>query len=116
MWSMLHRLPSESSTLEKTMQLGSAAIIIFEHVYHLLEQQRSLEQQSVRPLRVALHQYMVSPNAVAVREAVSSAAHAYEAGFSRWIPGSTKRSQKKAELIDAITDVVLQHRLSIPEV
>jgi len=54
---------------------------------------------------------MASPNAAAVREALSSAIRTYEAGFSRWIPGSVKRSQKKADLIKAITEVVLKHRL-----
>ncbi|KAG2037940.1 hypothetical protein BDR03DRAFT_955933 [Suillus americanus] len=98
------------------MQLGSAAVIIFEHTFHLLEQRRNLEQGSVRPLRVAVQQYMASPNAAAVREAMSSVAHAYEAGFSRWISGSAKRSQKKAELIDTIIEVVLQHRLPTPGV
>jgi hypothetical protein len=98
------------------VQLGSAAVIIFEIVFHLLEHQRYPQQEPVRPLRVALQQYMASPNAAAVREALSSAIHTYEAGFSRWIPGSAKRSQKKADLIQAINEVVLQHRLPIPEV
>lgn len=106
------------------MQLGSAAVIIFENTYYLLEQrrhrllgqQRHLEQESFRPVRVALQQYIASPNATAVREALSSAIHTYEAGFSQWIPGSTKSSQKKAGLINTIIEVVLQHRLAIPEV
>jgi len=67
-------------------------------------------QESVRPVRVALQQYMASPNAAAVRETLSSAVHTYEAGFSWWIPGSDKCS-KKAELINTIIEVVLQHRL-----
>ncbi|KAG2131489.1 hypothetical protein BD769DRAFT_1386707 [Suillus cothurnatus] len=56
---------------------------------------------------------MASPNAAAVREALSSAIHTYEAGSSRWIVGSAKRSQKKADLIKAITEIVLQHRLQV---
>ncbi|KAG1770549.1 hypothetical protein EV702DRAFT_1281833 [Suillus placidus] len=118
MWSTLRFSPSGSSTLEKIMQLGSAAVIIFENAFYILDQQRYLEQpeESVRPVRVALQQYLVSPNAAAVREALSSAVHTYEAGFSQWIPGSAKRSQKKAELIDTIIEVVLQHRLPRPEV
>ncbi|KAG1837287.1 hypothetical protein DFJ58DRAFT_749540 [Suillus subalutaceus] len=107
------------------MQLGSAAVIIFENTFclweqrrqhRLLDQQHPLELESVRPVRVALQQYIASPNAAAVREALSSAVHTYEAGFSQWIPGSTKSSQKKAELINTIIEVVLQHRLPIPEV
>jgi len=69
------------------------------------------EWESVHPVPVAFQQYMASPNAAAIRVALSSAIHAYEAGFSRWIPGSAKRSQKKADLIKTITEVVLQHRL-----
>jgi hypothetical protein len=114
-WSALRLSSSESSTLEKIVQLGSAAVIIFENVFHLQERQR-YQQEPVHPLRVALQQYMASPNAAAVREALSSAIHTYEAGFSQWIPGSAKRSQKKADLIQAITEVILQHRLPIPEV
>lgn len=99
------------------MQLGSAAVIVFENAFYLFEQQRyRSEQQSVRSLRVALQQYMASPNAVAVRDALSSAVHTYEAGFSKWIPRSAKHSQKKVELIDAIVEIVLQHRLPRPEV
>jgi hypothetical protein len=102
--------------LEKIAQLGSAAVIIFENVFHLLELRRYPQREPVRPIRVALQQYMASPHAAAVREALSSAIHTYEAGSSRWRVGSAKRSQKKADLIKAITEIVLQHRLPIPEV
>ncbi|KAG2059309.1 hypothetical protein BDR06DRAFT_949341 [Suillus hirtellus] len=58
---------------------------------------------------------MASPNAVAVREALSSAISKYEAGLSRWRPGTAKRSQKE-ELINTILEVVLRYRLPPPEV
>ncbi|KAG2115646.1 hypothetical protein BD769DRAFT_1752344 [Suillus cothurnatus] len=74
------------------------------------------ELMSVHPIRVALQQYTVSPNAAAVRVALSSAVHTYEIGFSRWIAGSVKHSHKKADLIKTITEVVLSHRLPIPGV
>ncbi|KAG1758654.1 hypothetical protein EDD22DRAFT_849811, partial [Suillus occidentalis] len=95
---------SESSALEKIMQLGSAAVIIFENAFYLSDQQRhGLERKSsVHPVRVALRQYIASPNAAAVREALSSAIHTYETGSSRWITGSVTHSQKKAELIEII--------------
>ncbi|KAG2037864.1 hypothetical protein BDR03DRAFT_956418, partial [Suillus americanus] len=112
MWSRLRLLPPASSRLEKVVQLGSAAVIIFENTFYLLDRHRYLEQESVRPLRVALQQYMASPNAAAVRETLSSAVHTYEAGFSQWIPGSGKRSQEKAKLIATIIETVLQHCLS----
>ncbi|KIK34686.1 hypothetical protein CY34DRAFT_812769 [Suillus luteus UH-Slu-Lm8-n1] len=110
--------PSKSSSLEKIMQLGSAAIIIFEHAFYLSEQQhyRVEQEPSVRPVRVALEQYIASPNAAAVREALSSAVRPYEAGSSRWIAGSAKHSQKKEDLIETITQVILQHRLPRPNV
>ncbi|KAG1758675.1 hypothetical protein EDD22DRAFT_956642 [Suillus occidentalis] len=108
---------SKSSTLEKIMQLGSAAIIIFENAFYHLEQQhyRVEQEPSAHPVRVALEQYIASPNAIAVREALSSAIRTYEAGSSRWIPGSAKHSQKKADLIETIIEVVLQHRLPRPD-
>ncbi|KAG1840666.1 hypothetical protein C8R48DRAFT_838266 [Suillus tomentosus] len=116
MWSML-RLGfslSGSSKLERIMQLGSAAVIIFENAFYLWSQQRpGLEQESVYPVRVALQQYIASPNAAAVRDAMSSAVRTYEAGFSHLIPGSANRSQKKAELIDTIFEIVSQHRLHL---
>ncbi|KAG2059314.1 hypothetical protein BDR06DRAFT_949349 [Suillus hirtellus] len=119
MWSTL-RLgfsPSESSKLEKIMQLGSAAVIIFENALYLWSQHRlTPEQEPVYPVRVALQRYMVSPNATAVRETMSSALRTYEASFSHQIPGSPKYSQNKADLINTIFEIVLQHRLPTPEV
>ncbi|KIK37748.1 hypothetical protein CY34DRAFT_442700 [Suillus luteus UH-Slu-Lm8-n1] len=117
-WSTLRFSTSESSALEKIMQLGSAAVIIFENAFYLSDQQRyGLERKSsVHPVRVALRQYIASPNAAAVREALSSAIHTYETGSSRWITGSATHSQKKAELIEIIMKVILQHSLPRPEV
>jgi hypothetical protein len=114
MWSALRHLPPESSTLGQIMQFSSAALIVFENAFYLVDEQQG--RMSVRPVCVALQQYMASPNAAAVRAALSPAIHTYEAGFSRWIPGSAKHSQKKADLINTITEVVLQHRLPIPGV
>ncbi|KAG2755146.1 hypothetical protein P692DRAFT_20719146, partial [Suillus brevipes Sb2] len=115
LWSTLRFLacpPFESSTLEKTIQFGSAAVIIFENAFYLLDHQRYLKQEpSVCPVRVALQQYIASPNVAAVREALSSAVRTYEAGVSQWIVESAKHSQKKADLIRTIIEVVLQHRL-----
>ncbi|KAG1769395.1 hypothetical protein EDD22DRAFT_967014 [Suillus occidentalis] len=94
-----------------------AAVIIFETAFYLLDHQRYLKQEPpVRPIRVALQQYIASPNVAAVREALSSAVRAYEAGFSQWIVGSAKHSQKKMDLIEIVIEVVLQHRLPRPNV
>jgi hypothetical protein len=100
------------------MQLGAAAVIVFEHAFYLSDQQyyKVEREPSVRSVRAALQRYIASPNAAAVREALSSAIHIYEAGIPRWIAGSSKNSQKKAELIKTIIEVVLQHRLPRPEV
>ncbi|KAG2752933.1 hypothetical protein P692DRAFT_20292559 [Suillus brevipes Sb2] len=38
MWSTLRFSLSESSTLKKIMQLGSAFVIIFENAFYLLDQ------------------------------------------------------------------------------
>jgi Arc/MetJ family transcription regulator len=114
MWSALRHLPPESSTLGQIMQFSSAALIVFENAFYLVDEQQG--RMSVRPVYAALQQYMASPNAAAVRAALSPAIHTYEAGFSRWIPGSAKHSQKKADLINTITEVVLQHRLPTPGV
>jgi hypothetical protein len=115
MWSTLRLSPSGSSPSEKIIQLGSAAVIIFENAFYLWDQRRYFEQPE-HPVRVALRQYIASPNAAAVREALSSASHAYEANISRWTAWSTKRSQKKAELMNTVVEVVLHHRLPTPEV
>ncbi|KAG2737943.1 hypothetical protein P692DRAFT_20842236 [Suillus brevipes Sb2] len=99
------------------MQLGSAAIIVFENAFYLSDQQHyRVELESfVPPVRVALEQYIASSNAAAVQEALSSAVRTYEAGFSQWIAGSAKHSQKKTDLIETIIKVVLQHRLPRPD-
>lgn len=105
-----------SSTLEKIIQLASAVVIIFEHAFYLWDQKTYHVQGPDHPVCIALQQYMASPNVAAVKEALNSAVHTYEAGFAQWIPGSAKRSQKQAGLIETITRVVLQHRLPRPEV
>ncbi|KIK36812.1 hypothetical protein CY34DRAFT_491747 [Suillus luteus UH-Slu-Lm8-n1] len=117
MWSTLRFLPSELSTLEKIMQLGSAAVIIFENTFYLLDQRRYLKQESsVHLVHVALQQYISSPNAAAVREALNSTVHTYEAGSSQWIAELAKHTQKKADLIETVAENVLKHRLPRPEV
>ncbi|KAG2059307.1 hypothetical protein BDR06DRAFT_967855 [Suillus hirtellus] len=63
-----------------------------DYVAWFCQQRPGLEQ----PVRVALQQYIASPNAAAVRDAMGSAVRTYEAGFSHLLPGSAKRSQKKA--------------------
>ncbi|KAG2150426.1 hypothetical protein DEU56DRAFT_908677 [Suillus clintonianus] len=110
MWSTLRSLDSGSSTLENIVQFGSAAVIILEHAFHLWDQQFNAHQESVHPVSVALQQYMVSPNAAAAREALSSVIHTYQA-HSRSIAGLIHRSRKKEQFINTVIDVILQHRL-----
>ncbi|KAG1758698.1 hypothetical protein EDD22DRAFT_1052390, partial [Suillus occidentalis] len=71
---------------------------------------------SVHPVRVALQQFLASPNAAAVREALSSAVQTYEAGSPRWIAGSAGHTQKKADLIETVYETVIKHYLPRPEV
>lgn len=106
-------MTSGLSPLENIVQFSSAAVIIFEHSFYLFYRQRYL--RSVHPVRVALQRYMASPHAAAVREAVSIAVRAYQGNPSIWralLP--FERSQRKAELIKTILEVILQHRLPRP--
>ncbi|KAG2045971.1 hypothetical protein BDR06DRAFT_245533 [Suillus hirtellus] len=57
-----------------------AAAIIFEHSFYVFDRQRYLQDgQTCDPsFYVGLEQYIASPHAVAVKEAVSAAVQAYE--------------------------------------
>ncbi|KAG2081769.1 hypothetical protein BD769DRAFT_1546852 [Suillus cothurnatus] len=98
------------SLLENLVQFSAAAVIIFEHSFYLFYQKRYF--RSDHPVRTALQRYMASPHAIAVREAISTAVRAYQGNPSIWralLP--FERSQRKAELIKTILEVILQHRL-----
>ncbi|KAG1813435.1 hypothetical protein EV424DRAFT_1557542 [Suillus variegatus] len=58
----------------------SAAVIIFEHSFYIFDKRRYLQdmQESDPSFHVALKQYMASPHAATVRQAVSAAVQAYE--------------------------------------
>ncbi|KAG2125469.1 hypothetical protein DEU56DRAFT_567358 [Suillus clintonianus] len=75
---------SGSSPMETHVQLSSAAVIIFEHSFYIFDKRRRLQdrQKSVSSVHVALEQYMASPHATAVRDAVNTAVHAYEEAVS----------------------------------
>ncbi|KAG2040186.1 hypothetical protein BDR03DRAFT_145275 [Suillus americanus] len=111
-----------------------AAIIIFEHSFHIFDKQRYLQnqQESVPPLDIALERYIASPHATAVREAVSAAVQTYQAAktaaytykgkspaqmakslFERF-QQKDKKYLAKAELINAILEITLNHRLPRP--
>ncbi|KAG2105515.1 uncharacterized protein F5147DRAFT_775289 [Suillus discolor] len=77
--SRLLSVASNSSPLENIVQLISAAVIIFEHSFDIFDKRRYLQDEESDPsFYVALEQYMASPHAAAVREAVNTAVHAYE--------------------------------------
>ncbi|KAG1895374.1 uncharacterized protein F5891DRAFT_671461 [Suillus fuscotomentosus] len=78
--SRLLSVISSSSPLENIVQLGSAAVIIFENSFYVFDKRHHLqgEEESVPSFYVALEQYMASPHAAAVREGVSAAVQAYE--------------------------------------
>ncbi|KAG1858735.1 hypothetical protein DFJ58DRAFT_294615 [Suillus subalutaceus] len=80
MGSRLLSAASGSSSLGKIVQLSSAAVIILEHSFYIFEKRRYPRDKpdSVPSCLVALEQYMASPHAVAVREAVGAAVQAFE--------------------------------------
>ncbi|KAG2030121.1 hypothetical protein BDR03DRAFT_975028, partial [Suillus americanus] len=118
-----------------------AVVVIFEHSFYIFDKRRHLQdqQESVPSFYVALEQYVASPHAAAVREAVGAAVQTYEEAVTtathayeeavRTLPtwkaklpfGRSKaRSQKekqslcsqaKAELIKTILEITLNHRL-----
>ncbi|KAG2336455.1 hypothetical protein BDR05DRAFT_1005870 [Suillus weaverae] len=61
---------------------------------------------------------MSSPSAAAVRDALSTSVHKYQANSSPWKAKfknrHLERSQRKAELINTILELTLQHRLPKP--
>jgi len=84
MWLTLFSVAFGSSPLENIVQLSAAATIIFEHSFYIFDKRRYIQgqQKSVPSFYVALEQYMASPHAVTVREAVSVAVQAYEAAVT----------------------------------
>ncbi|KAG2135107.1 hypothetical protein DEU56DRAFT_913476 [Suillus clintonianus] len=100
-----------------------AAMIVFEHSFYIFDKRRYLQnqQQSVPYITDALEQYMASPHAAAVREAVSAAVYTYREGLSTWkarLPFQSskrsQRSQKKGDLVKTILEITLQYRLPRP--
>jgi hypothetical protein len=84
MQSRLFSVAFGSSPLENILQLSSAAVIVFEHSFYIFDKSSHLQdqQKSVPSFYVALEEYMESPHAAAVREAVSAAVQAYEAAVT----------------------------------
>ncbi|KAG1810431.1 uncharacterized protein HD556DRAFT_1320389 [Suillus plorans] len=142
--SRLLSAASHSSPLENVVQLISAVVIIFEHSFYIFDKRRYLQdkQESGSSFHVALEQYMTSPHAATVREAVKAvrtAVYPYQGKLPSWITklpfGSFKRKAKeakeyfewsqatekislcsraKAELIEAVLEIVINHRLPRP--
>ncbi|KAG1810497.1 uncharacterized protein HD556DRAFT_1436232 [Suillus plorans] len=112
--SKLPSVASCSSPLEDIVQVISAAVIIFEHSFYIFDNQRHY-WNSDPSFYVALEQYISSPHAGAVMKAVSDAVHAYEKAVAT--SGKEKESScssAKAQLIDAVLEITLNHRLSRP--
>jgi hypothetical protein len=129
-----------SSPLENIVQLISAVAIIFECSFYIFDKRRYLQnqQKSAPSFYVALDQYMASPHAASVREAVSIAVQAYEAAvrtlptwraklpferFKKKVKEGSERSkeeieslcsQAKAELIKTVLETTLNLRLARP--
>ncbi|KAG2115599.1 hypothetical protein BD769DRAFT_1673124 [Suillus cothurnatus] len=128
MRSKLFSVAYGSSPLENIVQLISAVVIIFEHSFYIFDKRRYLQDQQefVPSFYVALEQYILSPHATAVREAVSLAVHAYQEAMKISVQGKIiawmakllfERSQEekaKAELTKTILEISLIHRLPRP--
>jgi hypothetical protein len=129
---------SGSSPLENTVQLSSgesrgyvalnlliidnlAAVIIFEHSFYIYDKRRHLQdqQESAPSFNVALEQYIASPHAAVIREAVRVAVHTYQQTSSTWkakLPfghflKKENKSAQKMELIKTILEITLEHCL-----
>ncbi|KAG2131592.1 uncharacterized protein EDB93DRAFT_1311390 [Suillus bovinus] len=137
MRSRLLSVASGSSALENIVQLGSAVVVIFEHSFYIYDKQRYLQdqQESVRSFDVALEQYIASSHAAAVKEGVSAAvrayeervrtaSHAHQGNLPAWtakLPferfqrkAKALRSQAKADFMETILELTLNHRLPRP--
>ncbi|KAG2078951.1 hypothetical protein BDR04DRAFT_1085988 [Suillus decipiens] len=114
MWPrILSEVSLSASPLERNLQLGCAAIIIFESSFYLFDQRRHLRLQlksSRRPLDTALERYMASPHVAAVREAVSTVVHTYQGNSSAW-KAVLGIERPESKLIKTILEIALQHRL-----
>ncbi|KAG2114990.1 hypothetical protein BD769DRAFT_1673306 [Suillus cothurnatus] len=127
MRSKLFSVAYGSSPLENIVQLISAVVIIFEHSFYIFDKRRYLQDQQefVPSFYVALEQYIPSPHATAVREAVSLAVQAYQEAMKISVQGKIiawmakllfERSQEekaKAELTKTILEISLIHRLHL---
>ncbi|KAG2124178.1 hypothetical protein DEU56DRAFT_827995 [Suillus clintonianus] len=112
-----------------------AAVIVFEHSFYVFDQRRHLQdqQESVPSYHVALERYMVSPHAIAVRDAVNTAVHPYQepvgtvvhtnqGNSSNWkaklLFGRFRRKDRQPKdysgLLETILKITLEHRLPRP--
>ncbi|KAG2738572.1 hypothetical protein P692DRAFT_201935906 [Suillus brevipes Sb2] len=115
-----------------------AAVIIFEHSFYIYDKWRHHQDQQeyVPSFNVALKQYIASPHAATVREAVRAAVQAYEeamrapvhtykGNLPAWMAKllferseekkkTTKESMAKAGLIKTVLEITLEHRLPRP--
>ncbi|KAG1892886.1 uncharacterized protein F5891DRAFT_1197072 [Suillus fuscotomentosus] len=110
------KLPSAScsSPLEDIVQVISAVVIVFEHSFYIFNNQRHY-WNSDPSFYLALEQYISSPHAGAVMKAVSDAVYAYEKAVAT--SGKEKESScssVNAQLINAVLEITLNHRLSRP--
>ncbi|KAG2051227.1 hypothetical protein BDR06DRAFT_959218 [Suillus hirtellus] len=108
---------NESSPLEIIVQLISSVVIILEHSFYIFDKRRYLqdEQGSDSSFHVALEQYMASPHAAAVEKGVNATVHAYE----KAVATAAKEKeylcrQVKEELVNAVLEITLNHRLTRP--
>ncbi|KAG2154028.1 hypothetical protein DEU56DRAFT_907487 [Suillus clintonianus] len=107
---------ASASPFEQILQLGSAAVIIFEHSFYVFDKRRHSkdQQESVPSFHVALERYMASPHAIAVRDAVNAAVHANQGNSSNWkakLRFWRKQPKDYSGLLETILKIALEHRL-----
>ncbi|KAG2110121.1 hypothetical protein DEU56DRAFT_920208 [Suillus clintonianus] len=113
-----------ASPFEQIFQLGSAAVIIFEHSFYVFDQRRHAkdQQESVPSVDVALERYMASPHAIAVRDAVNTAVHANQGNSTnskakllfRRFRRKDRQPKDYSGLLETILKIALEHRLPRP--
>ncbi|KAG1903031.1 uncharacterized protein F5891DRAFT_1020024 [Suillus fuscotomentosus] len=99
------------SPLVDVVQLISAVVIIFERSFYIYDERRNLQdKQRSRPsFYVALEQYILSPHAAAVRKDARNAVRAYRKAVA-----TVPKSIAKVELVEAVLQIALNHRLPRP--
>lgn len=99
------------SPLDNVVQLISAVVIVFERSFYIHDKLRDPQNkpQSRPSFCVALDEYMRFPDKTTVSQGASDAVHAYKKAVV-----SAPKENAKVELIEAVLQIALNHRLPRP--